>query len=159
MTIDQFEPDRRELHEEWMHQRTLLTQRLSVFLLANSILFLGFIGLLGKINIPNLCELRLTVIAVGVLSCLLLAWNIKNSKEDLDSLEENPKLGKARATGCKKLGKGRFMGFWASLLFGGLWLFSLGALYKWEWWLWLPSALGFGIWLFLVITSLKSVRQ
>jgi hypothetical protein len=159
MEMSQPEPDRRELHDQWMHERTLLTQRLSVFLLANSILFVGFVGLIGEIDMPDVSELRLIVIVVGILSCLLLTWNSKGAKKNLDYLEKNPKLGMEKTTGCKKLGKGRFMGFWASLLFLGLWLFSLGGLYKWEWWLWLACAIAFGIWLFLVISSLKPVRK
>lgn len=119
-----------------LHEESMLAQRLMIFLLFNSILFLGFVGLLNS----DYLWLKRIVPFTGILSCILLGcnmWRVKNMLDWLDKeLEEVDSLiGKKieEETGIKKLSKlyiGRHIGFWVSGIFLLLvWLPSLLSVY------------------------------
>lgn len=103
------------------HERSLVTQRLTVFLIVSSILFLGFVGLVGKSN-----NLFLTIICgSGLFSSLMML---------LHSCHVKRKLNKICPYERKDEGyfwwlKGRYMGMYASAIFGVLWALSIVAIW------------------------------
>ena len=106
-------------------ERSLVTQRLTIFLIVSSILFLGFVGLVGKSN-----NLFLTIICGGGLFSSLMML--------LHSCHVKRKLNKICTYERKDEGyswwlKGRYMGMYASAIFGVLWALSIVAI--WRHWL------------------------
>ena len=100
------------------NERTLITGRLTIFLITSSILFLGFVNLINL----GIRILVITVPVVGILCCLVLIGNSIAVKQRLDKLD-NEVGGKAK--GASKWVQGRVFGLYLSGFFLILWAISL----------------------------------
>lgn len=112
--------------QEKFHEEQLLTQRLTLFLLANSILFLGYIGLWN--SALQTASLKFVVPGVGIACCIVLIFNAWRVKRELNSLDK--KLGIKLPYGKSKIFAvfaGRNIGFWLAGSFLAIWGFSLYA--------------------------------
>ena len=107
------------------HERSLVTQRLTLFLIVSSILFLGFVGLLGKGN-----NLFLYIICSGGLfSSIMMLLHSCHVKRKLNKI--CPYVRKEERYSWWL--KGRYMAMYASAIFGVLWAVSIVAI--WRQWL------------------------
>jgi len=103
--------------QRWQLERQLLTQRLTLFLITNSILFLGF------------AQIRATwfgifIAMMGLVLCILGAINFKGISKRLDNFES--KLEKQPDLAIKGFRvKGREMAMWFPLFFSIIWIVSL----------------------------------
>jgi len=113
MHVDKNEALQRKLHEE-----RLLAQRLMVFLLFNSILFLGFATLLIGAG-----KLLIVVPAIGFVGCLVLIPHSLKVKIELDALDKLLREPERRFWG--QVLRGANMGLWLALFFLIIWGFSL----------------------------------
>ena len=103
-------------------ERKLVTHRISIFLLASSILFLGFVGLVGRSNAAFL-----TIVAsVGLVSSLVMLAHLWHAKFKLD--REYPYKREHEDRYFWWL-KGRYMGIGASFIFAILWVLSIAAVH------------------------------
>lgn len=106
-----------------LHEESLLAQRLLVFLLANSILFLGFCALIGlPAGIAYLKCLRLTVPIVGSVTCAVVVAQGLGVMKDMDELDK--KLGEEKK-GWRCFFRGRTIPFWLAGVFFAIWGVSL----------------------------------
>ena len=96
---------KRKLHEE-----SLLAQRLMVFLLVNSILFVGFTTLLRN----QAQKLIVALPIIGIIACLLLIPHTLGVKVELGALD---KLLKEE----ERSYAGRNVGFWVAVFFLIIW--------------------------------------
>jgi len=111
----------------WSHERSLLTQRVLIFLASSTILFLGFATLISRGG-SWFC---IVVSFAGVLSCLLGWLHLKELPGRLRKLEQKvPYSLKASWEEVYEQSKGRIKGRKMAvivfpLFFGLLWIASL----------------------------------
>jgi len=103
-------------------ERNFFTHRIGIFLLASSILFLGFVGLISRSNASFL-----TIVAsVGLVSSLVMLAHSWYAKCKLDREYPYKREHEDRYFGWLK---GRYVGNGASLMFAILWVLSIAAIH------------------------------
>ena len=86
----------KQLFELWLAERNLLAQRLMVFLIFNSILFLGFIQLLEQYT------LACGIASVGLLISILALWYFWHPSKRLGKLEKKIRSGSSELLGLSE---------------------------------------------------------
>ncbi len=99
-----------------LHEESLLAQRLMVFLLVNSILFVTFATLLR--NEAQKLLLAIPILVIGIITCVFLIPHTRGVKVELGALDKL--LGEEERSYA-----GRNVGFWVAVLFLGVWIMAI----------------------------------
>lgn len=106
--------EKKEALQRKLHEESLLAQRLMVFLLVNSILFVTFATLLRS----EAQKLLLAIPIIGIFACILLIPHTLGVKVELGALDKL--LGEEERSYA-----GRNVSFWVAGLFLLIWIVSI----------------------------------
>jgi len=156
------------------HEEGLLAQRLAVFLVTSSILFLSFVQVSAQLT-----EVAKAVSIAGIVTCVVAFIHGRRVKNEMDRIdgnlctqgltqkEQSKQSQYTDALGIeppnldfkdelKSIFRGRSIFLWLSLVFGGLWGFSICYAFNlcsgWPWWTFGPPVaflitwFGWGAW-------------